>query len=153
MHARKVARGGPCRALIRDGVMMLLTDDLSDAEPVAVEDREELALGVILQQYSIGAGLKKFGEQGEQGVTKELTQLHNMEVFRPIHKEALTKEERAKAMSSLMSLKEKRDKSIKGRFCADGRKHCGEWTKQDSTSSTVATESVFLTSVIEAHKK
>jgi hypothetical protein len=132
---------------------MLSTNDLSDAKPVAVEDREEFALGVIFQQYLIGAGLKKFGEQGEQGITKKLTQLHNMEVFCPIHKEALTNEERAKAMSSLMFLKEKHNKSIKGRFCADGRKQHRDWTKQDSTSPMVATESVFLTSVIKAHKK
>jgi hypothetical protein len=43
-----------------------------------------------------------------------------MEVFHLIHKHMLTKEEKAKATSSLMFLKEKRDKSIKGRFCANG---------------------------------
>jgi hypothetical protein len=39
---------------------------------IPIEDSEEYALGVILQQYSIGAGLKKFRDRGEAGVTKEL---------------------------------------------------------------------------------
>jgi hypothetical protein len=132
--------------------MMFSLEDLSDAKPVPVEDRLEYALGIILQQYSIGAGLKKFRERGEKGVTKELSQMHNMSVFAPIMKSDLTREERKKAISSLMFLKEKRDKSIKGRFCADGRKQRGDWTKQETTSLTVSNESVFLAAVIDAHE-
>ena len=79
--------------------------------------------------------------------------MHNMSVFRPILKTALTLEEMKKAISSLMFLKEKRDKTVKGRFCADVRKQRGDWTKQESTSPTVSTESVFLTAVIDAHER
>jgi hypothetical protein len=46
-------------------------------------------------------------------VTKELTQMHGMDVFRPIMKGNLTMDERKKALASLMFLKEKRDQSIK----------------------------------------
>jgi hypothetical protein len=152
MHARRTARGGPRRALLRYGFVFFSDSDLSAAAPIPVEDRDEYAFGVILQQYSVGAGLKKFKERGELGVTKELEQMHNMSVFTPVHKESLSAEERKKAVSSLMFLKEKRDESIKARFCADGRKQRGDWTKQDTTSPTVATESVFLTAVIEAHE-
>jgi len=79
LHARRTARGGPRRATIRDGFMFFSEGDLSDAKPIPVEDRLEYAFGVILQQYSIGAGLKKFRERGEKGVTKELAQMHNNE--------------------------------------------------------------------------
>ena len=65
--------------------MFFSSEDLSDAKPIPVEDRLEYALGIILQQYSIGAGLKKFRERGEKGVTKELAQMHNMAVFAPNH--------------------------------------------------------------------
>jgi hypothetical protein len=51
-----------------------------------------------------------------------------------------------------MFLKEKRDKSVKARMCADGRKQRGDWTKQQSTSPTVATELVFIRAVIDAHE-
>ena len=67
-------------------------------------------------------------------MTKELTQMHDMTVFRPVHKESLTKEERVKALSSLMFLKEKRDKTTSARMCTDGRKEQMNWMKQESTS-------------------
>jgi hypothetical protein len=134
--------------------MFFSSEDLSDAKPIPVEDRLEYALGIILQQYSIGAGLKKFRERGEKGVTKELAQMHNIWPFSPpIMKSDLTSEEKKKAISSLMFLKEKRDKSVKGRFCADGRGQRGDWTKQETTLPTVSNESVFLTSVVDAHEK
>jgi hypothetical protein len=125
MHARRAARAGPKRAIIKDRFMMFSAEDLSDAKPVPVEDRNEYALGVILQQYSVMAGLRKFKERGEVGVTKELSQMHNMSVFTPVHKESLSAEEKKKAVSSLMLLKENRDESVKARFCADGRKQRG----------------------------
>jgi hypothetical protein len=39
-------------------------------------------------------------------------QMHDMIVFKPILKEALSMEERAKALALLMFLKEKRDKTV-----------------------------------------
>jgi hypothetical protein len=75
-----------------------------------------------------------------------------MEVFQPVHKGNSSSEERSKAISSLMFLKERQDKSIKGRMCAEGRKQQETWTKQESASPTMATESVFITAVIAAHK-
>jgi hypothetical protein len=101
------------------------------------------ALGVALMQYSIKAGLKKFGEKGEAAVTKELKQLHDMTTFYPVDSKTLTKEDKAKAIASLMFLKEKRDGTVKGRACADGRKQREEFTKQDATSPTVSVDSIF----------
>jgi hypothetical protein len=152
MHGRRKARGGQRRATIRDGVCFFSAEDLSDAKPVPEEDRDEYALGVALITYGIGPGIKKFQEQGEAGVTKELTQMHDMDVFRPIMKGDLTMDERKKALASLMFLKEKRDQSVKVRMCVDGRGQQGDWSKQDTTSPTVSTESVFITAVIDAHE-
>jgi hypothetical protein len=55
-------------------------------------------------------------------VSKELTQMHDMQVFRLVTRGSLTKEERMKAVASLMFLKEKRDHLVKARMCADGQK-------------------------------
>ncbi len=118
-NARKSKK---CRATIRDGMMFFLGDSLSNAKPIPEEDCEEWVLGVALAQYSITAGLLKFKQKGENGVTKELTQMHDMNVFTPVLKESLSSEEQAKALASLMFLKEKRDKTVKARMCADGRK-------------------------------
>jgi hypothetical protein len=153
MAARRNARKSKkCGATIRDGMMFFSGDSLSDAKPIPEEDHEEWVLGVALAQYSIAAGPKKFKQKGENGVTKELTQLHNMNVFTLVLKESLSSEEQAKALASLMFLKEKRDKMVKARMCTDGRKQQGDWTKQESTSPTVATESVFITAVVNAHE-
>jgi hypothetical protein len=72
--------------------MFFSAKDLSNAKPVAEEDREEWTLGIVLVHYSMGAGTKKFRERGEAGVTKELTQMHNMDVFQPVARESLTKD-------------------------------------------------------------
>ncbi len=97
-------------------------------------------------------GLKKFKEKGEASISKELKQMHDMEVFRPVEDRSLTKKEKAKAVALLVFLKEKRDHSVKVRMCADGQKQRDDWTKQDTTSPTVSTEAVFITDVIEAHE-
>ena len=73
MAARQARRGGQRWALIQDGCVYFSSDDLSDAKPIPEEDREEFALGVALVHYSMNAGLKKFKDKGEAGVTKELT--------------------------------------------------------------------------------
>ncbi len=96
MAARRARRGGQRRALIQDGCVFFSSDDLSDAKPILEEDREEFALGVALVHYSMNAGLKKFKEKGEAGVTKELTQMHDMNVFRPIELESLTYKKKRK---------------------------------------------------------
>jgi hypothetical protein len=86
-------------------------------------------------------------------VTKELTQMHGMQVFRPIEEGSLTHDEKKKVLSLLMFPKEKRDILVKVRMYADGcKQNDGTWSKQDTTSLRVATELVFITTVIDAHK-
>jgi len=152
MAARQARRRGQHRALIRVGCVFFSSDDLSNAKPIPEEDREEFALRVALVHYSMNAGLKRFKEKGEAGVTKELTQMHDMNVFRPIEVESPTYDEKKEALSSLMFLKEKRDSSVKARMCADKCKQKdGTCSKQETTLPTEATESVFITAVIDAH--
>jgi hypothetical protein len=73
LHARRIARGGPRRAVIKDGFTFFSGDDLSNAKPIPVEDRLEYALGIILQQYAIWAGLKKFQDKAKKGSRKNWT--------------------------------------------------------------------------------
>jgi hypothetical protein len=112
MAARQARRGGQRRALIWDGCVFFSSDNLSKAKPIPEEDREEFTLGVALIHYSMNAGIKKFKAKGEAGVTKELTQMHDENMFRPIEVESLTYDEKKKALLLLMFLKEKRDSSM-----------------------------------------
>jgi hypothetical protein len=55
--ARQVTQGGLRQAIFQDGVMLFSDNDLSDAKPTPADNRDKFALGVILQQYSIGLKL------------------------------------------------------------------------------------------------
>lgn len=105
------------------------------------------------QQYILQKGLAEYGEEGKKATTKELDQLHCRNCFTPIDVSKLTEGEKKKAMEALMFLSEKRDKRIKGRMVYNG-KPTREWfNKEDAKSPTVAMESVFLTTVIDAKEQ
>jgi hypothetical protein len=103
MTEKGARRGEPRRALICEGCVFFSADDLSNAKPIPKEDREEFALGFAPVHYSMNTGIKKFETKGKAGVTKELTQMHNMSVFHPIKVESLTYDEQKKALSSSCS--------------------------------------------------
>jgi hypothetical protein len=106
-----------------------------------------------MTQYSLNKGLRKFQNEGEKAVEKELEKLHMKETFAPVNEGDLTARQKKSALESLMFLKEKRDGYIKGRACADGRKQREGSTKSDATSPTVALESVLITATIDAFEK
>ncbi len=86
-------------------------------------------------------------------MTKEVAQMHNMDVFQPVAWELLNNKERRKALALLMFMKEKQEELVKARMCADGWKQRGDWTKEDMTLATMSMKAVFITAVIEAHKE
>jgi hypothetical protein len=111
-------------------------------------------IGVIMaEQYSINKGLKLFGKDGEKAVTKELSQMHDMVVYTPVHAHELTREQKHQALESLIFLTKKRCGRIKARACANGSKQRSYIAKENAISPTVATDSVFITSAIEAHER
>ena len=61
----------------------------------------------MAHQFSLKAGLKKFGEQGKQAVTKELKQLHDMVTYVPMDVSKMTKEQRKYDMQLLIFLTKK----------------------------------------------
>jgi hypothetical protein len=117
------------------------------------EEVKELMVQHCMSQYSLKAGLKKFGKKGEAAVTKELGQFHDLSVFVPVDGKKLSREERKAALASLIFLKEKRDGTVKARACADGRKQRETTAEDEAASPTVSIESVFMTCAIEAKEK
>jgi len=85
-------------------------------------------------------------------VLKEIQQLHDCGVLEPTDQSTMTIKEKKSALAYLMFLKEKHTEVIKGRGCADGQKQRLYTNKEDASSPTVAIESVFLTSVIDAQE-
>ncbi len=148
MMNRSQAKGGQIQATICICFMSFLVEDLSNAMPISEDNRLEWVLAVAHEGRN-----QEIQNRGEAGVSKELTQMHAIEVFGLVTSDLLTKEERTKATMSLIFLKEKRDHLVKARMCANGQKQRGDWTKQDTGTPTVLTEAVFITAVVNAYKK
>ncbi len=84
---------------------------------------------------------------------QEFLQLHNKETFHPMLAESLTEQQKKEVLDSLVFLKEKRDGTLKGRACSNGRKQKEKTDRKDATSPTVALESVLITTCIDAHER
>ena len=108
---------------------------------------------VILTQYNMRRGIKLFRQRGIDAVRKELKQMNDRNVAKPVSPESLTKEQRARALAYLMFLKEKRCGTIKGRGCADGRKQRNWMSKDDTASPTVSTAALMLSCLIDAYER
>ena len=78
-------------------------------------------VSTVLTQYHVSKGLQIFGERGVDAVLKELRQLHDCMVIEPEFAENMSEKQKSDALQYLMFLKEKRNGTVKGRGCADGR--------------------------------
>ena len=96
-------------------------------------------------QYQLEAGIERFGERGETAVTKELDQFNKYKVFEPKHANDLSEEDRKKALSLLIFLKEKKSGAIKARSCANGSVQREHVAKEEAAAPTVGLYSVFIT--------
>ncbi len=79
---------------------------------------------------------------------KELTQLHIMATWKPMPPSQLGREEKMRALSLLLFLKEKRTGQIKGRASIHGAPQRAYIRKEEAASSTVSTESMFIMAAI-----
>jgi hypothetical protein len=76
--------------------------------------------GEIMTQYNLKPGLHKFGTRGKDTAISKMTQLHVMDRWTAMDPFKLTREDRMKALSSLLFLKEKHTGTVKGRACING---------------------------------
>jgi hypothetical protein len=106
----------------------------------------------IMTQLALKAGLKEWGDKARNAAKAEMKQLHFRNTFKPKHWRDLSKEQCSTVLESHMFLKEKRDKSIKGWTVAGGNKQRDYISKEDTSSPTVATESVLLSCIIDAEE-
>ncbi len=106
------------------------------------------------QSYSFKAGLKKFGEIGEKAAMTELTQLHEYTTYHPIHASSLSPEDHRKALSSLMKIVKKQDGHVCSQACVDGSKERLEpgYNEEDGASPMVPTDSIVISTTIDAHE-
>ena len=98
--------------------------------------------------------MELFGDRAEAATTKELQQIHDFGTYIPQDAKELSRTERLKALLALMFIVEKRNGDIKARKCAVGSKQqiFPGYVKSEWDSPTVSTDSVIITSAIEANQ-
>ena len=82
-----------------------------------------------------------------------MKQIHERNAVKPVYWDDLSPEERKEVIDSLLSIEEKRNLDIKGRCVACGDQQKQFTDKEEVSSPTVNTPSVFLTAVIEAKEE
>ena len=126
-----------------DAAHMFVQDNFYQAEPDIVS--------AIMTQLSLKVGLKEWGDKAVTAAKSEMKQLHFRNTFKPKHWRELTHTQHQMVLES-MFLKEKRDGKIKGRTVAGGNKQRDYISKEDSSSPTIATESVLLSCITDAEE-
>jgi len=128
------------------------TEHIIDEQLVTESEDELKVWAYIMTQYNLKPGLRKFGARGTTAAMDELTQLHIMDTWTAMDPSKISREERMRALSSLLFLKEKRTGKIKGRACINGAPQRAYIPKEEAASPTVSTESTFITASIAVHE-
>jgi hypothetical protein len=131
-------------------VKPLIDDTIHRADDaMTTTSKDELKVwGYVMTQYNLNQGLRKFGNNGEMAAVNKLTQLHVMDMWRPMYADKLSREQRMQVLSLLLYLKEKRSGDIKGRACVNGAPQRVYIPKDEAASPTVSTESTFIMALI-----
>ena len=107
----------------------------------------------ILTQLTLKAAIKMWGNEAKIAAEAEMKQLHWRNSFKPVRWNELSDKQKKTILESHIFMKQKRTGEIKGRTVAGGNKQRGYIDKEESSSPTVATESVILTSVVDAKEE
>ena len=107
-------------------------------------------MATVLTQLSLKAALKQWGEDAKIAVEAEAKQLHWRNSFEPVHYKEIDEDQHKQILESHVFVKKKRSGQIKARKVAGGNKQRDFISKEDASSPTVATESVLLTTVVDA---
>ena len=103
--------------------------------------------------HTLNQAMKKWGESASDAALKEMKQLLGRKCFVPTHADAISDDERKRAMQSLLFLVEKHDGTMKARHCANGSVQRNWISSEDTASPTVHTQSVLLTGAIDAEER
>jgi hypothetical protein len=136
----------------RRGRNIKLRKDLYENYNFLQRSENDLKSNDMSIQWSLKQGLKRFPEETKKATIQELTQLHEMNVFEPIHESSMTRQEIIGTLYTLTFIKRKRCGRVKARTCADGRPQRNLYQKWEAFSPTVRTESVLITAMVDAYE-
>ena len=90
------------RQAFEEGVTHINVSEGNSIEMTDTEINSHLLGVAMLQQFSLKAGLKHFVKKGEEAVTAELTQMHDMQTYIPVDPETMTPQQKSEALNSLI---------------------------------------------------
>ena len=90
---------------------------LSNGDPSALQHH---LTSVVLNQMTSKAGVKNYGDKAREALFTEFLKLYYLNVFMPINKKDLTRQQTKSAIRSMSVIKEKRYDKLKGRTCDVG---------------------------------
>ena len=117
-----------------------------------IRDEFKRIVAICMTQMSAKKGIKKHEEVAINAILKEYAQLHDLDVFKPRHKDELTAQQLSECLRLITLIKEKRTGTIKGRACADGRPQRKTIPKEEATAPTVSLESLIMTLMVDANE-
>ena len=117
------------------------------------EEVDPRVIQTVMTQLTLKAAIKTWGNDAVIAAESEMKQLHWRNSFRPVKWNDLNERQRSMILESHIFMKMKKTGEIKGRTVAGGNKQRGYIDKEESSSPTVATESVIITAMIDAEEE
>ena len=98
-------------------------------------------------------GIKSFGNKTLIALYNKFLQLHDTSTFHPIKANRLIYKQKKQALQALLLIKEKRDRTIKGRTVANGAQQRAYKSKIELISLTVHSDIFILSAITDVFKK
>jgi hypothetical protein len=117
----------------------------------AGEHHRPEVIGAITAQLSMKAAEKESGlERTKKACRLKAKQIHMRNIFVPKHWDDLTLKQRGQILESFIFVEQKKSGVDKARLVIDGSQQRDHITKEEASSPTAFTESVILTSIVDA---
>jgi hypothetical protein len=107
---------------------------------------------MVMTQLSLKAALNQWGKDAKVAVEDKAKLFHWQNSFKPVHWKDVNEEKRKQILESHVFVKKKCTGQIKARKVTGGNKQRDFISKENVSSPTVATESVLLTSLVDAQE-
>ena len=154
------------RELHRKGVQHHLVHKLSKTKSkkviiIKMKDMFRKVAGIMMtqvrkdsehRQMNVKESVKKYGEDAVKAVLTEYAQLNDYSTFKPILGESLSWEKKKQSLDLITLVTKKRNGTVKGRACANGKKQRRYISKEEVTSPTVQLESLMLSILIDSYE-
>jgi len=133
------------------GVQML--QQAADKMDESLDDLYKYIFGHIMTQMTATAGIKKQGQAAVDALLQEFCQLDSKNGFEPLDASTLTVSQKQEALPAVNLIREERSGKLKGRTCADGWSQRSKYTKEETASPAVSTDSLMISLMIDAKER